>query len=84
MTKPAEGAYVDPDTWHAADRGFVALMGPLAQWLSRRAIDRKHSNVRGSGAASLEPGAEAVCAADGETATTIEPCEGPFNDPTPG
>jgi polyhydroxyalkanoate synthase subunit PhaC len=59
MTRPAEGHYVDPDTWLAsAPRKDGSWWPEWAAWLngySGTPINREHSNVGGSGAASLGP-----------------------------
>jgi polyhydroxyalkanoate synthase subunit PhaC len=59
MTRPAEGHYVDPDTWLAsAPRKDGSWWPEWAAWLtgySGAPINREHSNVGGSGAASLGP-----------------------------
>jgi polyhydroxyalkanoate synthase subunit PhaC len=59
MTRPAEGHYVDPDTWlAAAPRKDGSWWPEWAAWLngySGAPVDQVHSNVRGSGPASLGP-----------------------------
>jgi polyhydroxyalkanoate synthase subunit PhaC len=59
MTRPAEGHYVDPDTWVAtAPRKNGSWWPEWAAWLNAHSStpgDEERSNMRGSGATSLGP-----------------------------